>query len=491
MLDKISRIVVVSMILTTVTLGDVVATAQQNTNQASTNSTVSSCIDGNWEGTLTIGQNKLRLAIRVTKAPDGALIAKFDSIDQGATDLPVDTLTCKDGTVRFELSNFNITYEGTLNKEKTEITGQFKQGPIALPLSFKRIEKATTINRPQHPQKPYPYHEEEVVYENKKDGIKLTATLTLPRSQGPFPAVVLITGSGPQDRDESLLGHKPFLVIADYLTREGIAVLRADDRGVGGSTGNIDQSTSENFADDALAAVEYLKTRKEINTKQIGLVGHSEGGLIAPIVAAKSTDIAFIVMMAGPGLRGDEILYLQGALISKANGAPETAITRNRSTQDRVFTVLRQEKDLTIAEKQLREILNQDLAAMPEEQRRTTNTNEVIDAMVKRYNTPWFRFFINYDPRPTLKKVKCPVLAINGELDLQVPINENLTAIEAALQAGGNKNYQIVKLPKLNHLFQTSETGSPMEYGKIEETFSPTALKTIGEWIKKQTGQSH
>src|SRR5262245_8153308 len=277
-------------------------------------------IEGAWEGTLDFGGAKLRLVLKISKAADGSLTAKADSPDQGAIDLPVDTISLKDGAVRFEMKRTMASYEGTLNKAASEISGEFKQGGMTVPLTLKRSATPTALNRPQEPKKPYPYDEEEVGYENKRGGVKMAGTLSLPREKGPFPAALLITGSGPQDRNESLLGHKPFLVLADYLTRQGIAVLRVDDRGVGGSTGSVANSTTEDFAGDVMAGIEFLKTRKEIDLEKIGLIGHSEGGVVAPMVAAQNGDVAFIVLMAGMGLTGEEILYKQGAMIMKANG---------------------------------------------------------------------------------------------------------------------------------------------------------------------------
>jgi RNA polymerase sigma factor (sigma-70 family) len=439
-------------------------------------------IEGAWEGTLDFGGAKLRLVLKVSKGADGSLTAKADSPDQGATDLPVDAISLKDGAVRFEMIRLMASYEGTLNREASEIAGEFKQGGTSLPLTLKRTAKPTALNRPQEPKRPYPYDEEEVGYENKRDGVKLAGTLTLPRGKGPFPAALLITGSGPQDRNESLLGHKPFLVLADYLTRRGLAVLRVDDRGVGGSTGSVANSTTEDFATDVMAGIEILKTRKEIDPKRIGLIGHSEGGLIAPMVAAQNDDVAFIVLMAGTGLTGEEILYLQGALIMKANGASAEQLAKQRATQASMFKILKEEKDPATAEKRIYQELSKSLT---EEEKKKSEQTILVQA--KQVNTPWFRYFLTLDPRPPLQKVKCPVLVLNGENDLQVPVNENLREIEAALKAGGNKDVTIARLPKLNHLFQTSETGSPNEYIKIEETIAPVALKTIGDWVLNRT----
>jgi pimeloyl-ACP methyl ester carboxylesterase len=461
--------------------------AQQNTQaSAPTAAAAGQNLEGAWEGTLDVGVAKLRLVLKVTKATDGALAAKLDSLDQAANDLPVDAISLKDGAVHFEMKQLGAAFDGTLNKEGSELTGQFKQGGSSFPLTLKRVAKPTTLNRPQEPKLPYPYDEEEVSYENKRDGVKLAGTLTLPRGKMSFPAVILITGSGPQNRNEEVFGHKPFLVLADYLTRQGIAVLRVDDRGVGGSTGSVPNSTSENFAADVVAGIEFLKGRKGINPKQIGLIGHSEGGLVAPIVAAQSSDVAFIVLLAGPGLPGEEILYLQGALILKAGGAGAEALAKQRATQEMIFTILKQEKDNTAAERKLREEFDKQIANASEAEK--TQGKQMLEAQLKQVLSPWFRHFLTYDPRPVLAKVKCPVLALNGENDLQVPVIENTREIEAQLKAAGNKDVAVMRLPKLNHLFQTSETGSPNEYLKIEETFAPVALKTIGDWILKRTG---
>jgi pimeloyl-ACP methyl ester carboxylesterase len=438
-------------------------------------------LEGTWEGSLDVGAMKLRLALKVTKAADGAFVAKLDSLDQGATDMQVDAISLKDGAVHFEMKRLQVVFDGTLNKENSEIAGQFKQGGATYPLTLKRMAKPTTLNRPQEPKPPFPYDEEEVSYENKRDGVKLAGTLTLPRGKMSSPSVILITGSGPQNRNEELLGHKPFLVLADYLTRRGVAVLRMDDRGVGGSTGAVSNSTSENFAADALAGIEFLKGHKGIDAKRIGLIGHSEGGLIAPLVASQSDDVALIVLLAGPGLPGEDILLAQAALILKASGAGPEALAKQRETQEMMFAVLKQEKDNATAEKKMREEFDKQMAGLSEDEK--AQAKQTLEAQIKMVLSPWFRYFLTYDPRPTLAKVKCPVLALNGENDLQVPVTENLREIEATLKAAGNKDVTVMRLPKLNHLFQTSETGLPGEYVKIEETIAPAALKTIGDWV--------
>ncbi len=445
-------------------------------------------VKGDWQGVLDAGAAKLRLVLHLTINDDNSLRGTMDSPDQGAAGLKIDTVTLEGQTLKFEMKALGASYEGTLNSEGNEITGKFTQSGVTFPLNFKPGTVATLAppKRPQTPVKPYPYDEEEITFENKAANITLAGTLTLPRTKAPFPAVVLITGSGPQDRNESLMGHQPFLVLADHLTRQGIAVLRFDDRGVAKSKGKFSTATSEDFATDVLAGVEYLKTRKEINIKKIGLIGHSEGGMIAPMCAVKSPDIAFLVLMAGPGVTGEEILYVQGALIARAEGASEADIAQSRKFQEQSFALLKTEKDPAITEKKLREIVAAAVATVSEAQKKMVET--ALIAQAKSVNTPWFRFFLTYDPRPALRQLKIPVLAINGEVDLQVPPKQNLPEIAKALKAGGNKKSQTVELPKLNHLFQTAQTGGVSEYSKIAETIAPTALTQISDWIVKQTG---
>jgi uncharacterized protein len=328
----------------------------------------------------------------------------------------------------------------------------------------------------------------EVAYENKPAGIKLAGTLTLPKGPGPFPAALLISGSGPQDRDETILGHKPFLVLADYLTRRGVAVLRVDDRGVGGSTGKTNDATSVDFAADVLAGVGFLKGRKEINAAQIGLIGHSEGGIIAPLVASRSKDVAFIVLLAGTGLPGEDILYLQGAAILKVAGANAAQLARQKAMQQTMFAVLRAENDNVVAEKKIRAALAELTGKLDaEEKKKMAEAMPLLEGQIKMVLTPWFRHFLSYDPRPALRKVTCPVLALNGAKDVQVDAALNLQAIQAALKKGGNKDVAVREFANLNHLFQTCKTGAVSEYGNIEETLAPVVLEAVARWILERT----
>jgi hypothetical protein len=445
-------------------------------------------IEGAWLGTLKVSSIELRIAFRISRRPDGTLTALLDSIDQGAKGIPVDKVAFKGAELRLESTPIKGVYQGTLDDEATTLQGTWTQAGQTWPLTLRRVETVPELRRPQNPARPYPYKEEEVVYENRKAKIKLAATLTLPKGEGRFPAVVLITGSGPQDRDETVFGHKPFLVLADHLTRRGIAVLRADDRGVGKSTGDFTKATSGDFAEDARAGLAYLKTRSRIDPKRIGLIGHSEGGMIAPMVAAECPDVAFVVMMAGIGQTGEQLLYSQSELILRTEGAGDNVVTVSRSLQEGMFKVLKQEKDNAVAEKKIRKLMEEAEAKLTEEESKWQKSlGPSREASVEIALSPWFRHFIAHDPRPVLMKVKCPVLAINGEKDVQVPPGENLGAIDKALKVGGNKDYTIRELKGLNHLFQTAKTGALGEYGMIEETISPTALKLIADWILART----
>lgn len=444
-------------------------------------------IEGNWIGTVDLGGLKMRLAFKVTRKNE-QYTAKLDSIDQGVTDLDMQSVIHEADSVKFIAPNLGIVYEGKLNEAGDEIAGSLKQGPAVRPLVLKHMTNLPEIGRPQDPRKPLPYIEEEVSYRNEKDNVKLAGTLTLPQASGNYPAVVLITGSGPQDRNETIMGHRPFLVLADALTRKGIAVLRVDDRGMGGSDQGQLTATSANYAEDVLAGVAYLKTRKEINPKQIGLIGHSEGGMIAPMAAARSSDVAFIVLLAGPGQTGTDVIYKQTELIHQTGGVTPAVTARTLALLKSIFDILQSQPDNKLAEQQIRNAIVKSSATLSEEEKTAfASTSTAIETQLPLYLSQWFRFFLLFDPQPTLKKVRVPVLALNGELDVQVSWKENLDLIASALKAGGNRDYTVKSFPKLNHLFQTSETGAISEYVKIEETISPIVLDTITSWIRERT----
>ncbi|MBT3606297.1 MAG: alpha/beta hydrolase [Candidatus Latescibacteria bacterium] len=441
-------------------------------------------LEGVWVGTLIIpNRAELRMGITISKDADGTLSAALRIIDQNTGDIPCDEVIYDKDNILLKINHLGIEIEGKTDFENDTIESEYRQRGGKFPLPLKRVDKMPVLNRPQEPKKPFPYNEEDVEYENKKAGIKLAGTLTFPNSGSSLPAVILITGSGQQKRNQEISGHKPFLVLADYLTRQGIAVLRVDDRGIGGSTGNFKQSTSGDFADDVLAGIEYLKGRKEIDSKKMGLIGHSEGGLIAQITADRSSDVAFIVSMAGPGIGFDEMVIFQVLEQLRLEGTSEEDIELQRSWRRSLYSLFKQNSDSTTIANKMK-ALHSELSE--NEIKRLNWPKGRLDYEIKRSLSPWWHFALSYDPSVTLKRLECPVLAINGDKDKQVPSNKNLPAIEKALHDGGNQNFLVKELPGLNHLLQTAETGSEYEYGRIEETISPDALSLIASWILDQ-----
>ncbi len=441
---------------------------------------------GNWQGPLHVSGLSVRLGLTFRADSAGKLSGTLTSIDQGGVKFPIQVTVTGD-SVRAGLGDMAY-FAGRLTPADS-LEGSWNQGGQAMPLTLGRVERISTALRPQEPKRPFPYREEEVTFASVDSGVVLAGTLTLPEGSGPFPAAVLVSGSGAQDRDEAILGHKPFLVLSDYLTRRGIAVLRYDERGIAKSRGNFMTATSEDFAEDAEAAVRLLKARPEIAPGRIGIIGHSEGGLIAPIVAARNPDVGFVVMLAGPGIPGDSLLRLQGRLISASQGVDSATLDLAERAQARMYEVLKAGGDSATISARLREVQDQVMAALTEEQRRDLQlTPEVMEANLRFMQSPWYRFFLTRDPRPDLRRLRVPVLAVNGELDLQVPPRENLEAIAAALREGGNRDFRTVELPKLNHLFQTATTGALAEYAVIEETMSPALLELVAGWINERFG---
>jgi uncharacterized protein len=436
--------------------------------------------EGVWQGALEGNGMRLRLQLHVTHDDKKQLVAALDSPDQGVNGLPAVKVSQKEAVFHFEIPVVRGVFEGTVSPAKNSITGTWTQSRVEEQLTFKRSGQLLPLLRPQEPVKPYPYKEEKITFPNNDAKISLAGTLTLPQGAGPFPAAILICGSGPHDRDESLVGHRPFLVLADHLTRKGIAVLRYDKRGNGESTGDYAASTTIDFANDAEAALAYLKTRKEIAPQKIGLIGHSEGGAIAPMVAAHQPSISWIVLLAGPGLKGEEVLSLQTELILRASGVNDGEIARSLAFNKQTYTLIRQEKDPAVLEGELNELVQS--TSMSE-----SLSPAAVQSQVHLLISPWFRFFLDYDPVPALQKTACPVLALNGQKDLQVPSKQDLEKIEQALKDGGNKDYQTTELLDLNHLFQHAPTGSPTEYGGIQETMAPEALNAVSDWVLKHT----
>lgn len=430
---------------------------------------------GQWSGTLRAGGIELRIGVTIERGADGALTGRLVSPDQGNATVPIQDIKVEGGVLSFASPAIRGRFEGRWDPAAESWAGTWTQ-LAPLPLTLAKGPPPTRL-RPQVPQPPYPYRAEDVAIDSAP-GVRLACTLTTPQGKGRFPAAVLITGSGAQDRDESLLGHKPFLVLADHLTRHGIAVLRCDDRGFAKSTGDFAAATSRDFAADARADVAFLRARPGIDPRRVGLIGHSEGGLIAPLVAADDPRIAFVVMLAGPGVPSRELMAAQRAAVGHAQNLPAEAVARNDALLSRIDEILVSDLDWEAAKIEVVKLIGKAAAA----------SGQPADALVAQSQllfTPWYRDFIRYDPRPTLRKLRMPVLALGGSNDVQVLASQNLPAIREALKDDPDATVQ--ELPGLNHLFQHSQTGDPAEYGRIEETFAPSALTTISDWITAHT----
>jgi uncharacterized protein len=425
---------------------------------------------GSWYGALPIQAMSLRLQIEIAAGPDGALNGTAASVDQGAIALPLAEVKAAQGALTFAVPKIQGRFAGRWDATAGGWRGVWTQPGGGFPILFKP-GRAPARLRPQTPQPPFPYRSEPVAFDSAA-GVRLAGTLTLPPGAGPFPAAVLITGSGQQDRDETIVGHKPFLVLADALTRRGVAVLRLDDRGAGGSTGDFAASTTADFAIDITQAVAFLRTRPDIAPARVGLIGHSEGGVIGPMVAAKDRKVAFVVMLAGPGLSGAEAMKAQRRAIGLSAGATPAQIAQNEAMLARIWTVTAGTRNAAEAAEKIH-------AAMPE------IPPAQVNLAASQAASPWWRFFLAYDPQPALLAMHCPVLALNGSKDQQVVPAANLPAIRAALRA--NADATVIELPGLNHLFQDAPTGSPDEYADIDETLSPAMLSVVTDWVVRRT----
>lgn len=456
---------------------------------------------GDWEGTLQAGPQALPIIFHITAGDEG-LAATMDSPAQGAYGIAVGSVVVSGDSITLGLPAIQGQYAGELQADGT-ITGTWSQGPASLPLNLAPVEPGAeaspaapaipdAASRPQTPKPPFPYDAQEVEVPSLDGSFTLAGTLTTPREGGPFPGVVLVSGSGPQDRDETLMGHKPFAVLADHLTRAGIAVLRYDDRGVAGSGGDFQSATSVELADDAQAVAAWLKARPEVGP--VGIVGHSEGGLVAPMVAARDGHpLDFVVLLAGPGMPGDEIILDQSRRIARAEGIDAEMVEENLAVNRELFQVVRETRDPEERSARIRAILEETVAGMTAEERAAQGLTEAsteawIQQQVRQLSSPWMGYFLTYDPVPALEATRVPVLALNGSLDLQVPAEANLAAIRAALERGGNPDFTVEALPGLNHLFQSTETGAPSEYARIEETMDPVVLERVAEWILTRFG---
>lgn len=451
----------------------------------SISSAFSQDIEGNWNGNLEVQEGRKMLFIfQISKSAD-KLESEIAIPSQGIKGIKPILTTFEEGVLSIDASNLGFKYNGKWSDESETIEGNFQEGVNTVPLVLtKESIEETKLNRPQEPIKPYPYREEMVKFENKRDQITLAGTLTLPTPANKKPPVViLISGSGPQDRDESFASHKPFLVLADYLTRNGIAVLRYDDRGFGESTGNFAEGTTADFATDVLSAIDFLKNRADIDAKKIGLIGHSEGAIIAPMVANQSKDVAFIVMLAGPGTPGKEVSLTQAIDYRNFPVADEKEYA---VYVKKAIEIASSEKEIDIVKKELTAFY-QNSALLASILPSNVDKDEFIENLVFTRTTPWVRYFYNYNPVNEIRKINIPAFTLYGSNDTQVPPKYHLQPVKDALEASKSKEYEVVLLDGLNHLFQESKTGLISEYAQIEQTFAPQALEKISTWILNQT----
>ena len=450
-------------------------------------------VAGMWNGVLNV-PGSLHLVLHINKLQNGLYSASLDSPDQHASGITCDKVnitstTPNNALVNFTIDKIKVSYTGTLINDST-LSGTFTQG-VTIPLDFHRTNipyTAKVIIRPQTPKPPFPYKSEDIIY--KKDSLQYGATITIPQGNGPFPAVLLITGSGQQDRDETIFNHKPFAVIADALTRDGFVVLRVDDRGVDSSTGNFATSTTADFANDVNASFDYLKTRPEVNKKKMGLLGHSEGAMIAPIVASQRSDINFIVLLAAPGVKTIDLMAEQNAAVLKSRGVTAPVADSFKTIYKQVITAIISAPDTATARQNALQAVNTWYAKTDSLTLHAlgfinpATKDEYVKSTIAACSTPWYKYFLQIDPQPYLTKLKkVKVLALNGSRDIQVVAQQNLPAVNEALKEGKTKTFETKEIAGLNHLFQTCTKCTIEEYGELDETFAPIALQTITGWL--------
>ncbi len=459
-------------------------------------------VAGNWEGALQIQGTEIPIVFHINKDSAGKYSATFDSPLQNAFNLPCSDVIVKADSVILLMKMINGKYSGQLNATKNSLSGEWSQSGQSFPLIMKKTGDAATRatpKRPQTPTPPFPYKSEDVEYANADRSVHFGGTFTVPLPdpnvnyfRAPiYPVVILITGSGPQDRDETILGHKPFAVIADYLTRQGIAVLRVDDRGIGKTTGNFNNSTTADFAKDVEAGITYLTTRNDVDLNSIGLLGHSEGALIAPMVASQTKKVAFIILLAGPGIKIVDLMEQQNADVMLSSGIAKTDVNLYRPLYTKLATAIINTADSLEAAQEASRIFDKWQAKTPVSTVKNTtgivtekDKDEFINSFVKALSGKWFSYFMKMNPADHLSKINCPVLAINGEKDVQVAAKPNLSAIKNEFNKNNNNKVKTVEMRGLNHLFQHCKKCTVTEYGELEETFDLETLKLISEWIQ-------
>jgi uncharacterized protein len=446
-------------------------------------------IDGDWGGAIKIMGQTLEI-ITHFKTGDAGISGTIDIPPQGAYGLPLNNFVHRhpDFLFELELPNGTVKFDGWFSGDS--LNGKFLQAGIEGSFYLTRSTDLTPKKETREKKEKLPYKEEEVSFINGEN--VFSGTLTLPEYPGKHPAVVMITGSGAQNRDEELFGFKPFRIIADHLTRNGIAVLRYDDRSTGKSTGkSITESTTEDFAYDVIEAVKYLQTRNDINPRQIGLIGHSEGGIVGPLAVSKFDKIAFVVCIAGTGVNGEEIILEQTKLIQRANNTPEDEIKEDQVVTKKLLQLIISNEDKQWAMDTLKNAQLREYEKMTNEQKSQIANKDVwaetkAKSTLAQFDNIWMRYFLTYDPVPALEKTKCPVLLLFGEFDLQVAPAQNLEPMKKALEKGGNKDFEIKIFPEANHLFLETTTGNPQEYATMEKKFVDGFLEYIGGWVLKR-----
>jgi uncharacterized protein len=459
-------------------------------------------ITGTWEGSLNVQGNQIPIVFHISKDSANKLIASFDSPSQHAFNLPCSEVILKDDSVNLIMPIIKGKYTGLLSKDNKQVDGFWFQGPGSLPLSITKTSETAVVKehkRPQTPKPPFPYNSDDVVYMNADKSLQYGATLTYPKTDSinlsanakTYPAVLLITGSGQQDRDENLFDHKPFAIIADYLTRNGFAVLRVDDQGIGKSTGNFGQATTADFAKDVEASLDFLEKQSMVNKEKIGLIGHSEGGMIAPMVADERKEIEFIVLLAGPGIPIIDLMQQQMEAVSLSEGSSPAEAKAGGQLMHIVWEEAVKNEDSATTVKNIRMKIDTwsktlDTGTLAKIKKNNTSAiNSQIAQAMSLLNGKWYKYFISFNPQPYLQKLNCKVLALNGSKDVQVVAEPNLNGIRSSLKKSKSPEYEVIEIPGLNHLFQTCIKCSPSEYNDLEESFSPKALDIMGNWLQK------
>jgi pimeloyl-ACP methyl ester carboxylesterase len=447
---------------------------------------------GDWSGKLEVGVS-MRLVLHIKDST--GIHATMDSPDQKAFGFKADNTIITGDSIKIFFNRIGGKYVAVieLKGDEPKLNGTWYQGGMQFPLSMER-GVAPALQRPQTPKPPFNYAVEDVVYTNADKSVTLGGTITRPTATGKYPAIILITGSGQQDRDETILSHKPFWVIADHLTKNGFAVLRVDDRGMGKSKGELENVTSQDFANDVITSINYLKTRSDIDLKKIGLIGHSEGGMIAPMVAAKTKDVAFMVLLAGPAVRGDEVINEQRVAIMKASGTDSVVVREIDAIGRKIMGIVMDSKTKDEALLKAESATRQWASAARSDSKAVLNITSddkiktYVSQSINQLYVPWFRYFLQYDPAPALERSKCQVLAMYGEKDIQVIPSQNSEPMKRILSKSRKAGeFRVVEMKGLNHLFQKCNSCSLAEYGELTETFSEEALRVITDWLKLVT----